>query len=148
MRSLRTRHAKTSKKVRRLGLLGACASLLTGCQWQQPTAPPLEIMVGVLTLGAREGQSFHECQLQEPWNCFRSAEPECNFVAVDKVATRLRSIFAEAGVEHQGFATFGIKFVGTRVSGASFGHMGMYPCEVTAHELRSIEEVPSQPPDR
>ena len=47
----------------------------------------------------------------------------------------------------QGFATFGVVMLGTRVDGVSSGHLSRYDCEFQARSVLQVNEVPSAPPD-
>ena len=103
-------------------------------------------MVGVLSLGASEGQSFRECPLKEPWHCFLSKAPECNFVASGKAVEPIEVAVRKAGLEVRGAGTFGAELIGVRINGKNFGHLDAYNCEVTAYQVRSMRQVPSLPP--
>lgn len=155
----RPRHAYNDLMTRtqRTGIIiswVAITLVLAGCDDWRALHPPSitkvgdeRLIVGVLTLGAHEGQSFQECPLGEPWNCFKSTAPPCDFRSVGKATSAIRAAIEKAGIEGHGFITFGIQFIGVTAEGSEFGPMGEYPCEVVAHDVRSIEEVPSDPPE-
>lgn len=102
-------------------------------------------ITGVLTLYT-EGQSFRECPLKEPWNCFKAKGPECGFNATPAASTLINTEITKAGAT-QGFATFGLVMLGTRVDGVNSGHLGAYRCEFRARSVLQINEVPNSPPD-
>lgn len=128
-------------------MLSACDERSSSRQSPMAAAAGGRLMVGVLTLGAREGQSFQECPLDEPWNCSRSDAPECNFRSDGRASAVVGAAVAKAGLAGEGFGTFGVRLIGVRVEGAGYGHMSAYRCEVVAHDVRSIAEVPSVPPE-
>jgi hypothetical protein len=152
-------HAYTDLMTRtwRTGKIVSCVALtlaLAGCDdWRASHNPPIKnvgekrVMVGVLTLGASEGVQFQECPLAAPWNCFQSDVPPCNFRSDGKAASVIHRTVEKAGLAGHGFGTFGIKLIGVTAEGSEFGHMGEYLCEVVAHDVLSIEEVPSDPPE-
>lgn len=102
-------------------------------------------ITGVLTLFT-EGQSFQECPLKEPWNCFEAKGPECGFDATPEAYASINAEIAKARAG-QRFATFGIVMLGTRVDGIASGHLDAYGCEFRARSVLRIKEVPSVPPD-
>ena len=105
-------------------------------------------MVGVLNIGAHEGEEFQECPLEEPWRCFASASPPCAFQASDNAGHQVRAALEGAGILSEGAGTFGVVLLGTRVSNVGAGHLGAYDCEITAHSIQDIREVSALPPSR
>jgi hypothetical protein len=101
-------------------------------------------ITGVLTLYT-EGGSFQECSLREPWNCHLSPGPECAFNAGPDNERAIDTAVENVGA-HQGFATFGVVMIGTRVDGTPSGHLGRYNCEFHALTVLKIAQVPSVPP--
>jgi len=102
-------------------------------------------IAGVLTLYT-EGESFQQCSLKKPWNCFKAKESECGFDATPEARTLINTAITKAGAT-QGYATFGIVMLGTRVDGVHSGHLNRYSCEFRARSVLQIKEVASAPPD-
>ena len=102
-------------------------------------------ITGVLTFYT-EGESFRECPLKEPWNCVEAQGAECGFDATPEASTMINAQVTKAGAT-QGFATFGVVMLGTRVDGVSSGHLSRYDCEFQARSVLQVNEVPSAPPD-
>lgn len=102
-------------------------------------------ITGVLTLYT-EGESFHECLLDKPWNCSFSKEPQCGFSATPDADIAINGAIEEAGAS-QGFATFGVRMIGKRIYEVTSGHLGGYDCRFYATAALSIEEVESTPPE-
>ena len=102
-------------------------------------------ITGVLTLYT-EGESFRQCPLREPWNCFEAKGPVCGFDATPEARTLINTEITKAGAT-QGIATFGIVMLGTRVDGVRSGHLSEYPCEFRARSVLHVKEVASWPPD-
>jgi hypothetical protein len=102
-------------------------------------------ITGVLTLYT-EGESFRQCPLREPWNCFKGEGPVCGFDASPEARTLINTEITKAGAT-QGFATFGIVMLGARVDGVHSGHLSEYPCEFRARSVLHVKEVASWPPD-
>ena len=104
-------------------------------------------MVGVLSIGNHEGESFQECSLDEPWYCFRSEEPPCAFNALDEARSIVGAALEKAGIATVGSGDFGVELTGFKVDTKGSGHMGAYSCEITAISIQSIREVEFHPPD-
>jgi len=128
-------------------------TLLVGCDRQAQShdktqaQPPERWMIGVLSIGAHEGESFQECQLDEPWYCFESETPPCAFRASDETRRQVSAAMKRAGIPYDGGGTFGVVLFGTRANAGGAGHMSAYDCEITAVTVKSIREVLSEPPD-
>jgi hypothetical protein len=99
---------------------------------------------GVLTLHS-EGSSFRQCALREPWNCLLNKETECGFVASPQ-GEQVVSAAIDKAKAYQGFATFGVVMLGSRVDGVTSGHLDAYDCEFRARTILKVYEVPSVPP--
>jgi hypothetical protein len=102
-------------------------------------------ITGVLTLYT-EGESFRECPLKEPWNCFAARGLECGSGATPAASAKINAVITKVGAT-QGFATFGIVMLGTRIDGIKAGHQDGYACQYHARSVLKVKEVPSRPPD-
>jgi hypothetical protein len=102
-------------------------------------------ITGVLTLYT-EGQSFHECPLKEPWNCFKAKGPDCRFNATSEALAAINAEITKAGAT-QGFATLAIVMLGIRVDGVNLGHLAEYRCEFRGRSVLQVDKVPDTPPD-
>ena len=98
---------------------------------------------GVLTL-YREGSSFKECPLQQPWNCAINKAPECGLEATPEGDRTIKAAIDKAGAYR--FATFGVVMIGKRIDGITPGHMNGHNCGFHARVILEVNEVPSVPP--
>jgi hypothetical protein len=126
--------------------LASCKAAPLAKQARDPSQRSEERKItGVLTLYT-EGDSFRQCPLREPWNCFKAKGPECGFYATPEARTLINAEITKAGAT-QGYATFGIVMLGTRVDGVQSGHLAKYSCEFRARSVLHVKEVASAPPD-
>jgi hypothetical protein len=125
--------------------LSSCEAAPTPLQASSSTRAGEErTITGVLTL-YKEGESFRECPLSEPWNCFEAKGPVCGFDATPEARTLINTEITKAGAT-QGFATLGLVMLGTRVDGVHSGHLAGYSCEFRARSVLHVKEVASRPP--
>lgn len=142
---LQTRLMRASAALALLALASCKAAPLATQAGDQSQRSDERKITGVLTLYT-EGESFRQCPLREPWNCFKAKGPECGFDATPEARTLINTEITKAGAT-QKYATFGIVMIGTRLDGVHAGHLSGYSCEFRAHSVLHVKEVASSPPD-
>lgn len=142
---LQTRLMRASTALALLALASCKVAPLARQAGDQSQRSDEREITGVLTLYT-EGESFQQCPLREPWNCFKAKGPECGFDATPEARTLINTEITKSGAT-QKYATFGIVMIGTRLDGVHAGHLSGYSCEFHARSVLHVKEVASAPPD-
>ena len=142
---LQTRLMRASTALALLALASCKVAPLARQAGDQSQRSDEREITGVLTLYT-EGETFRQCPLREPWNCFKAKGPECGFDATPEARTLINTEITKSGAT-QKYATFGIVMIGTRLDGVHAGHLSGYSCEFHARSVLDVKEVASAPPD-